>query len=89
MKQILLFRGSASSSTPGVAVASDDSVYVADMGNNAILKVILPMKPKTIAVTGLNSDIGVNREAIPVLVRNSDLVRKPCISSSSVLLKAS
>ncbi len=70
-------------------MASDDSVYVADMGNNAILKVILPMKPKTIVVTGLSSDIGVNRVAIPVLVRNSDLVRKPCISSSSVLLKAS
>jgi len=73
----------------GVAVASDGSVYVADMGNHANLKVILRMKPKTIVVTGLSSDIGVNRVAIPVLVRNSDLVRKPCISSSSVLLKAS
>ena len=68
-------------------MASDGSVYVADMGNNAILKVILPMKPKTIVVTGLSSDIGINRVAIPVLVRNSDLVRKPCISSSSVSKK--
>ena len=42
---------------------------IANNGINAILKVILPMKPKTNVVTGLSSDIGVNRVAIPVLIK--------------------
>ena len=61
---------------------------IANNGINAIQKVRLPMQPKDIVVTGLSSDIGVNRVAIPVLVRNADLVKKPCISSSSVVLNA-
>lgn len=64
-------------------------IAIANNGINAMLKVRLPMQPKDNVVTGLSSDIGVKRVAIPVLDRNAGLVRKPCISSSRVLLNAS